>query len=185
MKYSILIFVLLLLQTALAQDTLITRDNCANEFSFRVSLQKGFAVPNFAGADQRDENLTFSLGLIPNPSSWLSPSYHLYLTYAEYYYNKSGLSGEKRDFGSAGFYPSMKIAKLLLIGFGYSFGQKHTKEWYAFRTDTTTFDGKYSRWSFLLAIEADIYVYKDFYFSIGIFAKEPVGFLGFGVTKYF
>ncbi|MBI3110219.1 MAG: hypothetical protein HYZ01_01490 [Ignavibacteriales bacterium] len=185
MKYSLQILLLILVQTALSQDTLTTRDAYPNKTSFRVSFQKGWAFPNVAGADQKDENLAASFGFNPNSSSWWSPSYHLYLTYADYYYQKSGLSGEKKDLHSVGFYPSIRIAKILLLGFGYSFGEKHTEEWYAFRADTAAFNGKYSRWSVLLALDYDIYIYRDFYFSVGIFTKEPVGFFALGLTKYF
>lgn len=185
MKCSIHILFLLIMQTAFSQDNPLTQERDSSQLSFRASIHKGFAFPNLVGGNQRDENFLLTFGVTQKPSPWWTPSMHLYLSYAEYSYDKSGLSGETRDTRSVGFYPSLRIAQFLLLGFGYSFGEKHTKDWYAGRTDTVTFDGKYSKWSFILAIEGDIYVYRDFYLTLGLYSKEPIGFFAVGIAKRF
>ncbi len=185
MKCSIHVLLLLLVQTAFSQNNLNTQQRDSSQLSFRASIHKGFAFPNLVGGDQRDENFLLTLGVAQRPLPWWAPSIHLYLSYAEYSYNKSGLSGEIRDTRSVGFYPSLRIAQSLLLGFGYSFGEKHTKDWYAGRADTVTFDGKYSKWSFIVAIEADIYVYRDFYVTLGLYSKEPIGFFALGIARKF
>ena len=146
----------------------------------RVTLQKGFDVITPLPGERGSIYLG-SFGFAPD-SGWM-PYVQLYVTYDKYSYSHDWFSGQTNNITATGIFPSIKLGKFLLIGYGYLFGRHEWSRWTL--QDSVSFKGAYSRWSFLLAADIDVYIYQGFYFTFGVYTKLPTNYIALGVSKMF
>ena len=138
--------------------------------------------PSFFKACQTSSGLQLaSFGFAPD-SGWM-PYVQLYVTYDKYSYSHDWFSGQTNNITATGIFPSIKLGKFLLIGYGYLFGRHEWSRWTL--QDSVSFKGAYSRWSFLLAADIDVYIYQGFYFTFGVYTKLPTNYIALGVSKMF
>ena len=146
----------------------------------RITLQKGFGIVDPLPGEIN--SIYFgSFGFAPD-SGWM-PFVQVYLTYDKYSYRHDWITGQRKNITATGIFPSIKIAQFAVIGFGYVFGKQDWSTWTY--QDTVSFKGAYSRWSFFLAADIDIYIYQGFYFTFGIYTKRPTNSVAVGVSKRF
>jgi hypothetical protein len=123
----------------------------------------------------------FLLGTGFMPDNWWIPAPHFYIAYSHYEYNRISMTSGSGNINVISVYPSIKLAHFLILGFGYSTGNKKVKSQYL-TGPLVLAEATYSTWSTFLGIDIDLRIYQNVFFSFGIYRKEPAPFYALGVS---
>ena len=167
------------------QDTLpcsrtAPSDTLPQRWMVRVSFQQALRF-TFA-EDTRIENYQASVGYVsPSP---LIPSFALYVTYDNYRFDHNWIHTSIEHISAWGIFPAVKLLRIILVGYGYSSGTRMQMERY--QGDTTAYyNGTYAHWGSFFACDMDLYVYDEFYLTLGGYFKRPNSYVSVGLSKRF
>jgi hypothetical protein len=173
-KYSFFLSVILIAvsPSLFSQDSLFSQ-----EWNPRISLQTGW----WRFSETKLTNYQVSAGYI---SSNGMISANLYVTFDNYDYQYYDYTEDIDKISATGILPAIKLFRFLVIGYGYLFGTEHRL--YLRGQDTVeSYNGKYSQWTTFYGIDIDLYVYREFYFTFGLYMKQPAPYVAIGLSKRF
>jgi hypothetical protein len=112
-------------------------------------------------------------------------SANLYMTFDNYDYQHYGTTEDFQKISATGILPTIKLFRFLFFGYGYLSGTEH-RLYLAGMQDTLEFyNRKYSQWTTFYGIDIDLYVYREFYITFGLYMKQPAPYVAIGLSKRF
>lgn len=159
------------------QDTLRT-----TALSYRLSFLFLSSFNYLPSEEGSKSGYNFLLGTGIMPDKWWIPAPHFYITYTHYENECSCLTHRWTNISVISFYPSIKLARFLIVGFGYSWGDKNAKYQTGSNPIQVTNEGAYSTWSPFLGIDIDLHIDQNVYISFGMYYKEPAAFYALGAS---
>jgi hypothetical protein len=158
-----------------AQDTLSTTTP-----SFRLTalfLSTFDFLPSEEGS-KRGYNFLLGVGFIPDTWWLLAP--HFYITYTHYENERISMTSGWTKINIVSLYPSVKLARFILVGFGYSVGTKNARGQDLTGPPYVVREGAYSTWSPFLGIDFDLRIHRNAFLTFGMYYKEPAPFYALG-----
>ncbi|HXG38078.1 MAG TPA: hypothetical protein VNL36_04835 [Bacteroidota bacterium] len=138
-----------------------------------------FPVPTEPGT-QKGYNFLVGAGYLPD--AWWIPAPHFYITYTHYENTQIDMTSVWEKTSVLSLYPTIKLARFLLLGFGFSTGNMYVKQQAVTGPAYVTHDGPYSTWSLFVGLDIDVRIYKNMFCSFGMYYKEPVAFYALGAS---
>ena len=111
-------------------------------------------------------------------------SANLYMTFDNYDYQYDGYNKYIDKISATGIIPAIKLVRFLVIGYGYLSGTEHRLNLPGQDT-LESYNGKYSQWTLFYGIDIDLYIYREFYLTFGLYIRQPDGYLAVGLSKRF
>jgi len=151
---------------------------------FQISAKTGALYYSDWPTYEKRVSYIADIALLPESGA----SFHFLVSYANIHtYSKhKTLTEQRTKTKTIGLNPGIKLFNFLLFGYGCNFQYKDAHVWSQISQETTYLSHRYeTEWWPFLALDVDIYIYEEFYFSFGGYVMVPEVNLAVGLSKRF
>lgn len=157
-----------------------TLDTAVRSYRLTALLLSTFNYLPSEEGSKSGYNFLLGTGFIPD--AWWIPAPHFYVAYTRYENERISMTSGWTSIKIISFYPSIKVARYILVGYGYSTGTKNARRQDLTSPPYVVHEGAYSTWSPFLGIDIDLRVHHNGFLTFGIYYKDPAAFYALGAS---